>query len=51
VVLGVVLDDKRGLCASISATFATLLPLLGCLTVFPVAAGFREATYGATLSS
>jgi MFS transporter, MHS family, proline/betaine transporter len=38
-------DEKRGLFASISATFTTLPSLLGGLTVFAVAAGFGEATY------
>ncbi|HJQ28718.1 MAG TPA: MFS transporter [Rubrobacter sp.] len=40
-------DEKRGLFASISATFTTLPSLLGGLTVFAVAAGFGEETYAA----
>lgn len=38
-------DDKRGLFASISATFTTLPSLLGGLTVFAVAAGLGEEVY------
>ena len=38
-------DEKRGLFASISATFTTLPSLLGGLTVFAVAAGLGEEVY------
>src|SRR5919112_2998713 len=40
-------EEKRGLFASISATFTTLPSLLGGLTVFAVAAGFGEEAYAA----
>lgn len=40
-------EEKRGLFASISATFTTLPSLLGGLTVFAAAAGLGEETYAA----
>jgi MHS family proline/betaine transporter-like MFS transporter len=40
-------EEKRGLFASISATFTTLPSLLGGLTVFAVAAGLGEEPYAA----
>jgi MFS transporter, MHS family, proline/betaine transporter len=40
-------DEKRGLFASISATFTTLPSLLGGLTVFAAAAGFGAEAYAA----